>query len=59
MELSFDEDGIYEYSNLGAGLLGHTLSKIVEKPLNQLFEERIFSKYNMPNSTIGSENVSS
>ena len=58
MELSFDEDGIYEYSNLGAGLLGHTLSKIGEKPLNQLFHERIFSKYNMPNSTIGSENVS-
>lgn len=58
MDLSFDENGAYEYSNLGAGLLGHTLSKIGEKPLNQLFQERIFSKYNMPNSTIGSENVS-
>ncbi|MHA7831365.1 MAG: serine hydrolase domain-containing protein [Flagellimonas sp.] len=58
MELSFDEDGTYEYSNLGAGLLGHTLSKIGKKPLYQLFQERIFSKYNMPNSTIGSENVS-
>ncbi|WP_437399842.1 serine hydrolase domain-containing protein [Flagellimonas lutimaris] len=58
MDLSFDEDGAYKYSNLGAGLLGYTLSKIGEKPLNQLFQERIFSKYNMPNSTIGSENVS-
>tara|TARA_R110002012_G_scaffold85005_1_gene212035 strand:+ start:20192 stop:21295 length:1104 start_codon:yes stop_codon:yes gene_type:complete len=58
MELSFDEDGTYEYSNLGARLLGYTLSKIGEKSLNQLFQERIFSKYNMPNSTIGSENVS-
>ena len=58
MELSFDNEGTYEYSNLGAGLLGHTLSKIEKKPLSQLFQERIFSKYNMPNSTIGSENVS-
>ncbi len=58
MDLSFDEDGKYEYSNLGAGLLGYTLSKIGNKPLNQLFHERIFSKYDMPNSTIGSENVS-
>lgn len=58
MELSFDEDGEYEYSNLGAGLLGHTLSKIGKKTLNQLLQERIFLKYNMPNSTIGSKNVS-
>ncbi|MDF0708654.1 serine hydrolase domain-containing protein [Flagellimonas okinawensis] len=58
MDLSFDEDGTYEYSNVGAGLLGHTLSKIGKQPLNQLFQERIFLKYNMPNSTIGSENVS-
>ncbi|SDQ92758.1 serine hydrolase domain-containing protein [Flagellimonas zhangzhouensis] len=58
MDLSFDEDGKYEYSNLGAGLLGYTLSKIGNKPLNQLFHERIFSKYKMSNSTIGSENVS-
>lgn len=58
MELSFDEDGKYEYSNLGAGLLGHTLSKIEGEPLKAMFEEMIFSKYDMPNSTIGSENVS-
>ncbi len=58
MELSFDDDKAYQYSNLGAGLLGYTLSKIEKKPLSQLFQERIFSNYNMPNSTIGSENVS-
>lgn len=58
MELSFDEDGAYEYSNVGAGLLGHTLSKIGNKPLLQLFQENIFSRYHMSNSTIGSDKVS-
>lgn len=58
VELTLDEDGKYEYSNVGAGLLGHTLSKIGNKPLKQLFQENIFSRYHMSNSTIGSKNVS-
>jgi CubicO group peptidase (beta-lactamase class C family) len=57
IDLSFNKVGTYEYSNLGAGLLGYTLSKISNKPLKQLFQEKIFSKYKMSNSAIGSENV--
>lgn len=57
LELSHNEEPKWNYSNVGAGLLGYTLSKIKNKPLNELYEEKIFSKYNMANSTIGSKNV--
>ena len=33
----------YEYSNLGAGLLGHTLGLSQKQPLNKLLEKRISS----------------
>lgn len=39
------------YSNLGAALLGYTLSKIENKSYELLLQERVFSKYDMINST--------
>lgn len=40
----------FDYSNLGAGLLGHTLGLSQKQPFNQLLEQRIFKKYKMNNS---------
>lgn len=41
----------YEYSNLGAGLIGYTLSEIENISYDSLLRTKIFSKYNMLNST--------
>lgn len=43
--------GRYQYSNLGAGLLGYTLSKIENDTYENLLQKKIFSKYDMQNST--------
>ena len=55
--LELSNEGEYQYSNLGAGLLGYTLSKIENNTFNDLLEKKIFSKYNMQNSTADSINI--
>lgn len=46
------EPGIeYRYSNLGAGILGYELAQISKSTYEDLLIERIFSKYEMHNST--------
>jgi CubicO group peptidase (beta-lactamase class C family) len=47
----------YEYSNLGAGLLGYVLSKIETTNYESLLKDKIFAKYQMSNSTTNRENV--
>ena len=41
----------YAYSNLGAGLLGHVLSKQSNMTYDALLKQKIFSKYKMSHST--------
>jgi len=41
----------YAYSNIGAAILGYTLTKIDGKNYQDLVQDRIFSKYQMKNST--------
>lgn len=43
--------GQYQYSNLGVGLLGYVLSTIEGRDFDNLLQDKIFSKYNMLNST--------
>lgn len=49
--LELSNKGEYQYSNLGAGLLGYTLSKIENVTYESLLQNKIFSKYDMQNST--------
>jgi len=49
--LELSTKGEYEYSNLGAGLIGYTLSKIEGLSYDSLLNSKIFSKYSMINST--------
>jgi CubicO group peptidase (beta-lactamase class C family) len=52
------ESGIkYEYSNLGAGVLGFELATIAKSTYELLLQEKIFTKYKMLNSTSKRENV--
>ncbi|NPA36534.1 MAG: beta-lactamase family protein, partial [Chlorobi bacterium] len=49
--LEVQDKGKYRYSNLGAGLLGYTLSRIGNTDYENLLQKMIFSKYDMHNST--------
>jgi CubicO group peptidase (beta-lactamase class C family) len=46
-----------EYSNLGAGILGFELALIANTTYEDLLQEKIFSTYNMTNSTSQGEKV--
>lgn len=49
--LELSNKGEYQYSNTGAGLLGYTLSKVENVTYESLLNSKIFSKYDMQNST--------
>lgn len=51
MEIENKNIGNSEYSNLGMGLLGFTLSNIYNLNYEELYEKYIFSKHNMKNTT--------
>lgn len=57
VKLVNEQGKVSDYSNLGAGLLGHTLAKMKDKTYLELLEENIFSTYAMESSTIGKENA--
>ena len=50
-DLIISQKSKYEYSNLGAGLIGYTLSEIENISYDSLLRTKIFSKYNMLNTT--------
>jgi CubicO group peptidase (beta-lactamase class C family) len=49
----------YEYSNLGAGILGFQLAFISNSSYESLLQEKIFQKYKMGNSTSKRKNIKS
>lgn len=57
LKLAPEEERGYNYSNLGAGLLGYVLSKIEGSSYHDLLRERIFSKYGMGSSTIDRKEI--
>lgn len=57
LELNETGTGNYLYSNLGAGLLGYTLSEIYDLSYEKMFEKYIFLNYKMDNTTFGNEGV--
>ncbi len=47
MEIYSKPGEIYEYSNLGFGVLGYLLENISSKSYEELLQEKVFRKYNM------------
>ncbi|MEO6682123.1 MAG: serine hydrolase [Ginsengibacter sp.] len=47
----------YAYSNLGAGLLGHTLGLSQKSSFSELLQKRVFDKYNMNQSYTNFQNL--
>jgi len=48
---------VYEYSNLGVGLLGFGLTEISKTTYEDLLQEMIFTKYEMSNSTTNKSEI--
>ena len=57
LEIDKEAKGKFQYSNLGMGILGYTLSHIYDLKYEELFKINIFSKYKMKNSTFKIELV--
>jgi CubicO group peptidase (beta-lactamase class C family) len=57
LEIDKEARGKFQYSNLGMGILGYTLSQIYDLRYEELFKLNIFSKYKMKNSTFKIELV--
>ena len=51
MELDEESDTSWQYSNIGAGVLGYTLTQIEGKIYEEMLQERIFKPLGMQNST--------
>lgn len=49
----------FEYSNLGAGLLGYLLGKVSNSDFEILLQKKIFTKFGMANSTTKPANLNS
>ena len=56
MILAKAENNTYDYSNLGAGLLGHTMGLSQNKPFTKLVQD-VFKKYQMNNSFTTAQNL--
>jgi CubicO group peptidase (beta-lactamase class C family) len=59
MELDYKPGERSEYSNLGAGLLAYTLSRISRSDYQELLNKYLLSKYGMTNTTTNRANIAS
>lgn len=57
-ELVLGEKGKYQYSNLGAAILGYVLSKINNQPYEELLQKELFLPLGMKSSTTNMNQVS-
>jgi len=57
IELNQQPGAKYEYSNLGAGILGFILTEISGLTYEKLLQEKIFSRYEMTSSTTNRQKV--
>lgn len=57
LKLETEDSKNYSYSNLGAGLLGHTLGLSQKSNISKLLQKRIFDKYKMTSSFTSSNNL--
>lgn len=57
LSLSRDPGGKYSDSNLGMGVLGHSLSLVGEKPFTELIQNQVFNAYNLQHTTYSREEV--
>lgn len=57
LSISESTKNTYEYSNLGAGLLGYTLGKLEGLSFEELLIKDVFTKYKMVNSTTNFANA--
>jgi CubicO group peptidase (beta-lactamase class C family) len=57
VELNQEPGTTYEYSNLGAGVLGFVLATISDASFESLLQDNIFARYKMPNSTTNKEQI--
>ncbi|MCH2043725.1 MAG: beta-lactamase family protein [Saprospiraceae bacterium] len=57
LQLSKQSIGQYNYSNLGAGLLAHSLEKLHKKTYEELLQEKIFKPHGMKNSTTNKSSI--
>lgn len=51
MSLDGQQDSTFQYSNIGAGILGYVLTQIEGKSYEEMLQQRIFVPLNMRNST--------
>lgn len=57
LELQSEPGAKFQYSNIGAGVLGYVLTKIENNSYEELLQEKIFQPYGMSNSTANREQV--
>ncbi len=57
MELTGEPGTSWQYSNIGAGILGYTLTQIEGKSYEEMLQQRIFNQLNMQHSTTRRELV--
>ena len=51
LELADESETAWQYSNIGAGILGYTLTKVDGRSYEEMLQQRIFDPLNMQHST--------